>query len=268
MAQVYFGSARIDENGNAHGGKAGDQTGNEVSIQPYYTHKKGWNVIRAYSDRVREAIAQDMEWACANNNIGYDQYENQTLYKAAEPFGFNCSLVAVKCETDCARLVRVCVKYAGIPAPDFYTGNELEALLGTGAFAQIPFNNDPSILKRGDILVTKTKGHTVVALTSGDGSSNVVPDPKPEPDKGKYTVGWHQDSYGWWYADTVNTYVKEAWKLINHYWYYFNDEGYMLTGWQMINGKMYYLQESKDDNGEGACWISDETGAQRRWYVE
>ncbi len=31
MATVYIGSARIDERGRARGGKAGDQTGREVS---------------------------------------------------------------------------------------------------------------------------------------------------------------------------------------------------------------------------------------------
>jgi hypothetical protein len=68
---VYFGSARIDENGHASGGVAGDQTGKEVSTQEYYMHEKGWNVLRAKEPQVREAIAQDMEWACINNNIGY-----------------------------------------------------------------------------------------------------------------------------------------------------------------------------------------------------
>ena len=33
---VKVGSARIDENGKAHGGKAGDQTGKEVSTQNWY----------------------------------------------------------------------------------------------------------------------------------------------------------------------------------------------------------------------------------------
>ena len=33
---LMVGSARIDENGKISGGKPGDQTGNEVSTQPYY----------------------------------------------------------------------------------------------------------------------------------------------------------------------------------------------------------------------------------------
>lgn len=33
---VKVGSARIDENGRATGGRAGDQTGKELSIQSWY----------------------------------------------------------------------------------------------------------------------------------------------------------------------------------------------------------------------------------------
>ena len=38
---VKVGSARIDENGRAHGGKAGNQTGKELSVQNWYYHSKG-----------------------------------------------------------------------------------------------------------------------------------------------------------------------------------------------------------------------------------
>lgn len=41
---VRIGSARINEKGTTTGGKAGDQTGGEVSIQNYYLHRKGWYV--------------------------------------------------------------------------------------------------------------------------------------------------------------------------------------------------------------------------------
>ena len=70
---VRVGSARSNENGGVNGGKAGDQTGREVSTQPWYLHSKGWIVIRAKSPAVREAIAKNMEAACQNDNIGYCQ---------------------------------------------------------------------------------------------------------------------------------------------------------------------------------------------------
>lgn len=269
---VIIGSARIDENGHASGGKAGDQTGNEVCIQEYYTHKKGWRVIRAKDPTVREAIAQDMEWGCANDYIGYDQGQNQSLYELAQFVGFNLALIATPCETDCARLVRICVLYAGVRVNDFYTVTEADELLATGCFEEV-FVPLPSGLLRGDILVTPVKGHTVVALTNGDGTTGKETDTNTDTNtepitEGKYKKGWHKDGNGWWFADTENTYLKKTWKVIDHHWYYFDEEGYMLTGWQTIDGKRYYLQEGNDDHLEGACWRSDGSGAQSAWYVE
>lgn len=167
---VRVGSARIDERGQGYGGKAGDQTGKEVAIENYYVHKKGWYVIRAKNDTVREKIAVAMERACANNNIGYDMGQNTTLWSAAEKVGFDPGKVKIKCETDCGRLVRVCIYYAGIKVAEFHTGNELEKCKATGAFDILKDDkhcNSSAYLKRGDILVTRTKGHTVVVLDDG-----------------------------------------------------------------------------------------------------
>lgn len=167
---VKVGSARHDENDNLKGGKAGDQTGIEVSKQNWYLHKKGWVVIRAKSAEAREKIAQDMEWACENPNIGYDQSQNYTLYNEAKKYGFNCSMVKIPCETDCSRLVRVCLAYAGIHVNTFYTGDEVDVLKKTGKFDILTsdkYCKSSEYLLRGDILCTKTTGHTVVVLTNG-----------------------------------------------------------------------------------------------------
>lgn len=167
---VKVGSARHDENDNLRGGKAGDQTGIEVSTQNWYLHKKGWVVIRPKDAKVRELVAQDMEYACENPNIGYDQSQNYTLYNEAKKYGFNCSMVKTPCETDCSRTVRVCLAYAGIHVPVFYTGNEVEVLKATGKFEILTspkYTESSDYLLRGDILCTKVTGHTVVVLTDG-----------------------------------------------------------------------------------------------------
>ena len=189
---VIVGSARGDEYGNARGGKAGDQKQTskddwkgEVSKQNWYLHSKGWVVIRAKSPEAREKIAQDMEWACENKYIGYDQGENRTLYMVVEKLGWNCSKVTVYCETDCGQLVRVCVLYAGIKCGDFYTANEVEVLEKTGAFEILrsdKYCKSSDYLLRGDILVTKTKGHTVVVLSDGAKAENTVVGPVVKPD--------------------------------------------------------------------------------------
>ena len=169
---VKIGSARIDENGKAHGGKAGDQTGKEVSTQNWYLNSKGWRVYRAKNPAVAEKIAQCMERACKNSRIGYDQYQRNTLYKEAEKFGFDVSKVTTACETDCSALVRVCCAFAGITGlpSDFRTGNMPANLSRTGAFTELTgakYQEQSTYLGRGDILVTKTAGHTVVVLTNG-----------------------------------------------------------------------------------------------------
>ena len=177
MATVKLGSARIDENGNATGGKAGDQTGKEVSTQNWYKHSKGWRVFRAKSAEAAEKIAQDMQWACDNSHIGYDQNQRSTLYDVAKAVGFNCSKVTTNCETDCSALVRVCCAYAGIMLPDIRTTNEPKALLDSGDFRELTgakYTDSPDYLRRGDILCTKTQGHTVVVLSSGSKAGDTV----------------------------------------------------------------------------------------------
>jgi hypothetical protein len=167
---VMVGSARIDERGKAHGGKAGDQTGKEVSTQKWYVHSKGWVVLRARSAEVREKIASCMEAACESKCIGYDQYQRNALFNAAKEYDFDVSKVTKNVETDCSALVRVCVNYAGIPVGDFRTTNQATVLMATGAFEKFTDEmhcKKSTNLLRGDILVTRTQGHTVVVLTDG-----------------------------------------------------------------------------------------------------
>lgn len=185
---VKVGSARIDENGNATGGKAGDQIGKEVSTQNWYLHKKGWRVFRV-KDPVKAAkIAVAMQAACDNSKIGYDQYQRNTLYTQASKVGFDISKVTVACETDCSALVRVCCAYAGIMGlpSGFRTGNMPKNLLATGEFVELTgskYTNQSDYLGAGDILVTKSSGHTIVVLTNGnkyEGSVEIPSDPKSE----------------------------------------------------------------------------------------
>lgn len=188
---VKIGNAVCDENGKAKGGKAGNQTGRELRIQNWYLNKKGWRVFRPKLADVAEAIAFDCEAACENMAIGYNQSKRNTLYNAAKPVGFNCSEVTTPCECDCSSLVRVCLAYAGIKVNDFNTASEPSRLLATGQFDELKeakYTDKSDYLKRGDILVTKTKGHTAIVLTNGpkaekDDEPDPTPDPKPEPSK-------------------------------------------------------------------------------------
>ena len=176
---VYIGSARIDERGKISGGAAGDQTGNEVAYQPWYLHSKGWVVLRAKDPAIRNKIGYAMKAACDNNNIGYDQSNRLGLYESVKNCGFDPAKCTVSTETDCSALVRVCVCYAsGKRIPSFNTSSELSVLKATGLFDVYTDDahcKSSSNLLPGDILVTKTKGHTVAVIsvpaTNSDDSS-------------------------------------------------------------------------------------------------
>lgn len=164
---VIIASARGDENGGIRGGKAGDQTGREVCTENFYRSRLGWRAFRAKDPEVARKIAQDMLYACNNRHVGYDQGNNQSLFYEARKFGFDCSKVDVDCETDCSQLLRVCIMYAGINIGMFSTADEAQYLLNTGAFEELfgsEYTETGTALQVGDILVTKTKGHTVVVV--------------------------------------------------------------------------------------------------------
>lgn len=171
---VMIGSARLDERGKISGGNAGDQkqtttpdTKGEVSMQTFYMHSKGWVILRPKSPTHAFEIAQAMERACNNQNLGYDQNGRLGVVK----YGTRAN---VKTECDCSSLVRECVIEAtGKDPGNFTTSNEVSALLYTGLFDRIPCNNAADV-KKGDVLVTKTKGHTVVVVSDSD-SAQIYP---------------------------------------------------------------------------------------------
>ena len=163
---VIIGSARIDENGKARGGKAGDQTGKEVSEQKYYMHSKGWYMFRAKSADHAKKLSEAMKQACNNNNIGYDQ-SNRAIMTMLKKYG-SMAKISEKTETDCSNLVRGCIYQAtGKDVGSFSTAGEPSVLEKSGLFNAKISVTSKTVLKAGDILVTKTKGHTVIVTSAG-----------------------------------------------------------------------------------------------------
>lgn len=161
-----IGSARIDERGHASGGSAGDQKQitapdykGEVSIQDFYNHSKGWYILRPKDPVIGQRMAEAMIRACNNPCIGYDQSERLGIIK----YG---TYAKSKTECDCSSLVRECVIEASGKDPgNFTTMNEAQALLGSGLFERLSYNPG-TVLKQGDVLVTKTKGHTAIVVSA------------------------------------------------------------------------------------------------------
>ena len=178
---VKLGSSSKDEKGQYRGGQAGDQTGAEVYIQNWYDGS--WHsVIRPKSAALAEKIASACEKACNNNNIGYDQYERNSLYREALKVNLDLSKITTPCECDCSSLVSTCCIAAGLSESIFFAGNNMrttynliDACNKTGHFDILTSSNytrSKDYLKRGDILLST--GHTVIVLSNGDKAGQMV----------------------------------------------------------------------------------------------
>ena len=172
MANIFIGSARIDELGNISGGESGDQKQvipsdstfidfiGEVSVQPLYLHSKGWIVLRLKDAEDRKRIADAMQRACNNKNIGYDQSARMDILGKGTG-----SKQATEC--DCSSLVRQCfIEATEFDPGNFTTYNEKIKLVATKLVDVVGF--DENELLTGDILVTKTKGHTAIVVQGID----------------------------------------------------------------------------------------------------
>ena len=167
---VIIGSARLGENGKITGGKAGDQkqtsteldVKGEVSMQEFYVHSKGWYVLRPKSRAVGNKIAQLMKDACNNSCLGYNQNDRLGVIK----YGIH---TRVKTNCDCSSLIRACVKEAtGKDPGNFTTANLIAFLLKTNCFENPISYTATTTLYPGDVLVTKTKGHTAAVVEADE----------------------------------------------------------------------------------------------------
>lgn len=164
---TIIGSARHDENGNLTKGKVGDQLQKsstldligEVSLQNFYVHSKGWYILRPKDKQLADDLASAMNIAVHNKCIGYSQSASRT-----KPINIKS---AMPINTDCSMLIRGCIYYAcGKDVGNFTTANEASKLVASGLFNKIAFVSEAKTpVHNGDVLVTKTKGHTVIVVS-------------------------------------------------------------------------------------------------------
>lgn len=128
-----------------------------------------------------------MEQACANNNIGYDQWDRNSLLTKLKSNGFNFTTVG-KCETDCSALAGTICIAIGVPESLMvvngnlvWTGNIEAQLRKSGMFDfydGYDFLKITDNLRRGDIIIYSkgNSGHVAVALDNG---KNITAAPAP-----------------------------------------------------------------------------------------
>lgn len=173
MSKVLIGHASINEKGTITGGAAGDQTGKEVCAREWYKHKQGrWLVYRPDDPEMAERMAVAMERAVDNNGIGYCQNRRDSLFTNVKPYGWDPAKTTNKVHCDCSSLIRVCAAFAWGKdvLGNIRTATMPRVLAATGLFTQMcgdEYEKGCDLLKRGDVLVTPSSGHTVLVLSDG-----------------------------------------------------------------------------------------------------
>lgn len=182
---VKCGYASIDERGKASGGKAGDQTGKEVKIAPWYNFGQDV-IIRFKSRKLAKEAAACMKWLCKTDYVGYNQAPGKrtSAYTALKKLKWKYKKLRTKSETDCSQLIATVLNCIGIKVnPNIWTGNMAAALKATGKFeflSQARYLTSDRYLKTGDIILNQSS-HVIMALEDGSYYKKIQ---KP---KGKYS---------------------------------------------------------------------------------
>lgn len=183
-------------------------------------------LLEPYKDKITLPVFYDFEY----DTVSYAKKHGVTLGKES----FNSHAVAF-CEAIKAAGYRAGVYYNLDYARNYVDKSRL------GGYAQWYAQYAATASIDGWDLWQYSSSYTIPGC-SGRFDVNVLAHSGSITSSRKYTVGWHQDSKGWWYADSVTSYYKSRWAEINGKWYYFNEEGYMESNcWKISGSDSYYL---------------------------
>lgn len=133
--RLLIGEAAYGESGK-YRQKAGDASGREVRQRSWY--RANWQYVLRYKDRKKaKKHVQFIKQVAANDHIGYDQTDRNTLYHACLKHQWQVDQIGL-CECDCSSLQTVAAIYAGVKytygknAPT--TTTMVNALKKTGEF--------------------------------------------------------------------------------------------------------------------------------------
>lgn len=172
----YISNSGSDENRKYHGGKAGDQTGQEWVLKAWYN--RPWTVVLRYPDpEVGQKIAELGCAAAFNNKVGYDQYQRTTYWAQLQKAGYDPSKITVACEADCTAGVAANIKAVGYimdinslkkVSVSTYSGNMKSALVAAGfkALTAKKYLTGRGYLLPGDILLYEGH-HAATNITRG-----------------------------------------------------------------------------------------------------
>lgn len=190
------------------------------------------SIIREYKEHIDMPVFFDFEY----DTVSYAKKQGVTLGKTA----FNDHTIAF-CEYLKSKGYNVGVYYNLDYLNKYVDNSKIGGYVKWFAqYSSAPGTNDYYMWQySSSYKISGISCNFDVNILKGDDFSSM--------DNGKYKVGWHKDKSGWWYADTTNTYVSNAWKQINGKWYRFDPNGYMVSdAWHFDASGTYYLGADGD----------------------
>lgn len=162
-----FAWASIGENGKATGGKAGDQTGNEVKVGNYYNF--GQDKCIRFIDKVYGRKAAKYAKALAKNKaVGYNQDSRAGLYNLAEKNQWDYAklkkaLKTTKVNCDCSAYASTIINlaYKKRLVGCCTTATICDAVRKTGKFGVIKISEAEKKWHKGDMPLKEGK-HIII----------------------------------------------------------------------------------------------------------
>lgn len=181
-----------DEKGKYTGGRAGDQTGKEWHIIPWYN--RPWNCVLRHPDKkVRKLISSMAKASAKNDCIGYDQGQRLTFWEQLKKVEYKVNKIKTNCEADCSSGVCSIIKAVGyrlnnkpLKEIDITTTHYMKNMLKKAGFEVLTdskYLTSDAYLLKGDILLNE-QHHTATNVTDGKYSKTEKPTKK---NKGKKT---------------------------------------------------------------------------------
>ena len=168
-----------DENKSIRGGLAGDQTGGEYAMIPWWDDN--WVYVLRHPDtQVRTLISQLAEEAARNDKIGYDQSQRLTFWNELQKVGYHPKDITVACEADCSASTTAIIKAAGhllnipqlkniqLTSTHYLKGNLTSA--GFNSYSSSDYTRGSSKLVAGDILLAPGS-HVAIWCDSNPGTT-------------------------------------------------------------------------------------------------
>lgn len=165
-----------DERGAYSGGQAGDQTGAEYRLIPWYN--RPWSCVLRHPDQSTRAMIAELATAAAKNNrIGYDQSQRGTFWQQLQAAAYDPARIATPCEADCSSSTAAIVKAAGYRLNnsalkavryDLTTHGMRSALKNAGfvVLTDPKYLTGDAYLLAGDILLNDSS-HAAINVTNG-----------------------------------------------------------------------------------------------------